>query len=391
MVRHQNTEKSIYSKLLLVLIIIAVIAFVYVMLPRSGNSKTKTVPAASNELVINVIPLKTQDVTVSSKYIGYVTPIKAVDLVPKVSGYLEEIWVEGGQEVKAGDNLILIQQKEYKAQLDAAKASVTQALANFNNAQVYYQRIQKAGAKAISKTEVDNAKAKFLAAKGALAQAQADREEAQVHYDDTLLQASISGIVGNVDLTRGNYVSPASPPLLKIIQYDPIRVVFSITDKEYLYELMRHPDNLFEGEKIKLQLADGLVYPLDGQFKYTANEINRSTNSIAIYADFDNPSRSLVANAYVDVVLERNIKDAYLVRQNYVTMDEDGSYIYTVQGNKLLKTPIDIVTTVNNDYLVRNRFAQNEYLVVDKLGTIPKDAKIKINVQTASSNQKEKK
>lgn len=391
MVRHQNTEKSIYSKLLLVLIIIAVIAFVYVMLPRSGNSKTKTVPAASNELVINVIPLKTQDVTVSSKYIGYVTPIKAVDLVPKVSGYLEEIWVEGGQEVKAGDNLILIQQKEYKAQLDAAKASVTQALANFNNAQVYYQRIQKAGAKAISKTEVDNAKAKFLAAKGALAQAQADREEAQVHYDDTLLQASISGIVGNVDLTRGNYVSPASPPLLKIIQYDPIRVVFSITDKEYLYELMRHPDNLFEGEKIKLQLADGLVYPLDGQFKYTANEIDRSTNSIAIYADFDNPSRSLVANAYVDVVLERNIKDAYLVRQNYVTMDEDGSYIYTVQGNKLLKTPIDIVTTVNNDYLVRNRFAQNEYLVVDKLGTIPKDAKIKINVQTASSNQKEKK
>lgn len=196
-----DIEKKFYSRLLLVLIIIAAATAVYMLWPRSGHSKTS--PAPSNEMVLNVMPLQPREVTFSNQYIGYVTPVKSVEVVPQISGYLETVWVEGGQEVSAGDNLILIQPDEYKARLDAANASVTQAQADFNNASVYYQRIKKAGAKAISKTEIDNAKAKYLAAQGALSQAKADRELARVNYDYTLLQAPIDGIVGNVDLTRG--------------------------------------------------------------------------------------------------------------------------------------------------------------------------------------------
>ena len=67
-----------------------------------------------------------------------------------------------------------------------------------------------------------------------LAAAKADYELAKVNYDYTVIQAPISGIVGNVSLTKGDYVSPSGQPLLSIIQYNPIRVVFSITDKDYL-------------------------------------------------------------------------------------------------------------------------------------------------------------
>lgn len=384
----KDAERSWYSKILFILIVLALAAGIYMLWPRHAN--TKTSPAASDGLVMNVVPLTPQPVTVTDTYIGYVTPIKSVDLQPKISGYIEKIWVQGGEDVKVGDKLVMIQQKEHKAQLDAAKASVTQALADFNYAQVYYQRIQKAGAKAISKTEVDNAKAKFLAAQGALAKAKADQALAQVNFDDTMLTSTINGTVGNVDLTIGNYISPSSPPLLKIIQYDPIRVVFSITDKAYLDELRRHGDNLFGGEKILLRLSNGSNYQQQGQFQFTANEIDRATNSIAIYADFANSNKTLVANAYVDVLIERKIPKAYLVRQNYVTMSADGNFVYTVRDGQLFKTPVEIITSQGPDYVLADTFQSGEYLVVDKVGAVDKNTKIRIKVLDTTTASGEK-
>ncbi len=374
----KNIKDKNYVRFLLVLLTAVVLSAVYVSFwgtVRSAVSK----PAP--EITLNVIPLKPSDTTIKKKYIGYITPIRSVDLVPNVSGYIDEVWVEGGQEVKAGDNLLLIDQREYKAELDAAKSAVVQAQADYNNAKSYYQRIKRAGIKAVSQSELDSAKAQFLSAQGVLEEARANLDKARVLYDYTILQSPISGQVGNVDLTRGNYVSPASSPLLKIIQYDPIRVVFSISDKEYLDEISRHADgNLFNGESIRLRLADGKTYSRSGVFKFTGNELDKTTNSISIYADFANPGKELVANAYVDVLLERAVKGAFLIRQNYVTLAPEGAYVYTVKNNQLLKTPVNIITTVGSDYLVGNKFADGEYLVVDKVGRISKDAKVKIKV-----------
>ncbi len=370
----QDREKSIYGRLLFALIILGIVAVVYILFPSSGN--TKTPPASASELVLRVQPFEIKDITLSTGYVGYVTPINSVNVQPQIEGYLQEIWVEGGQEVKAGDNLVLIQPDEYKARLDAAKAAVTQTQAEYNNAELYYRRVRQAGAKAISKTEVDNAKAKYLSAQASLSEAKANQALAQVNYDYTQLQAPIDGIVGNVGLTRGNYVSPSSGTLFSIIQYDPIRVVFSMTDKEYLAAQTKNPKNLLADDKIRLRLSDGRMYSGVGKFKYTANQIDRSTNSIAVYADFDNPERELVSNAYVDVLLEKNYKDITLIRQKYVNLDAGGEYIYTIKGNSLLKTPVKVLGVEGDSYVVANRFAENEYLVVDKIGRLPENVKI---------------
>ncbi len=373
-----DTEKRFYVWLLLIILILA--AGLWFYSARKPSAKPEAAGKTAGDLVLNVMPLQRQDVEVSGRYIGYVTPIKSVSVVPNVSGYLDKIWVQGGQEVKAGDNLLLIEQSEYKARLDAAKASVAQAQADLNNAEVYYKRMQKAGAKAVSKTELDNAKAKYLSAQGALAQAKAEQELARVNLNYTLLTAPVDGVVGNVDLTKGNYVSPSSQPLLKIIQYNPIRVVFSITDKEYLAELARSPRELFAGEKIRLSLGGDLGYPYDGQFRFTDNEIDRSTNSIAVYADFPNPAKALVANAYVDVILEKTFKNAYLIRQNYVSMTPEGYFAYIIKDGRLIKTSLNIAAEQNENYVVTNNFGSGEYLVVDKVGQIAPGRRIRIKV-----------
>ena len=352
----------------------------------SFSSADSAVPNPPRSQTLNVLPLRPQDITITDSYVGYVTPIKSVDLVPNVSGYIEDVWVEGGQEVKVGDNLLMIDQREYKAALDAAQAAVTQALANLNNADAYYKRIKKAGAKAISQTEIDNAKAGYLSALAAVEQAKANRAKAQTLYDYTVLQASIDGVVGNVSLTTGNYVAPGTAALLSIIQYNPIRVVFSISDKEYLNALARKNGTLFANENIRLRLANGDLYPLAGEFKFTDNQIDKNTGSIAIYADFANPDHELTANAYVDVLLERTLKGGYLVRQNHVLLTPDGAYVYTVRNQRLTKIPVTIVAEQNGNYVLSNKFASDEYLVIDKVGKTAPDAKLKIKVITAEKS-----
>lgn len=370
-------EKKTYADLLIIVIIVAAAAAWFFMASRP-HPESKT--PHSDELVLNVSPITPQDQTITTSYIGYITPINSVEVLPYISGFLEDIMVVGGQDVAQGDTMIVIRQDEYKANLNSAQAKVLQAQADYNNAEVFYRRMQQAGIKVISKTDLDNAKASYLSTQAQLAQAKAARDLAKVNYDYTVIQAPISGLVGNIDLTRGDYVSPASSPLLKIIQYDPIRVVFSIADKEYLDELMRNPHNLFADEKIRIKLSNGQIYAQPGQFKYLDNEINRNTNSVAVYADFVNTDRVLMANAYVDVLIDRLFKNVVIIPQSQAIMEDQGNYVYTIHNQKLQKTLVEILQITGTDYLLRNNFQPGEYLVLDKIGRISPEQKIKINV-----------
>ena len=354
-----------------------------------NHNADSATPPQKDTLTINVVPLKKQNVDVTNQYVGYITPIKSVELTPNVSGYIDEVWAEGGQEVKEGDNLVLIDQREYKAQLDAAKSAVAQAMADFNNARTYYNRMQKAGKKAISASALDEAKAKFLAAQAALKQAQAEEQKAKVLYDYTVLQSPIDGIIGDVSLTKGNYVAPGSSPLLSIIQFDPIRVMFAISDKEYLNEVQRHPDGqLFNGEQIKIRLSNGAVYPAEGKFQFTDNQVNKTTNSVSIFADFANTNRELMANSYVDVLLSRQLKDVFLVRQNYATLNNDGAFVYIMQKDKLKQIPLKIAGYHEDYYVVENKFANDEYLVIDKIGRISPETVLKMKINQPAAEAK---
>jgi len=364
-------------------IIIISLALIYYIYARHADGTGKTADSTVPVTTLRVMPVSPQKVSLNKKYIGYITPVNEVAIRPYISGFLEKINVSGGQEVKAGQPLLMIQQGEYKAQLDAAAAQVLQAQADFANAGVYYERVKKVGPKAMSKTELDNAKARYLSAQAAVAQARANHNLANVNYGYTEISAPISGMVGEMSLTKGDYVSPGGQPLFNIIQYDPIRVVFSITDKDYLSELKK--GGLFIEDKIKLRLADGQIYNAAGQYRYSDNKVDRTTNSIAVYADFPNPAKALVANAYVDVLVEKTYKDAVVVRKNLVNPAENGDYVYLVNGNKLEKAKVSILGEKGDSYVLQNTFRPGDYLVLDQVGAQIASSKIKIQVVEKSA------
>ncbi|MBP3545903.1 MAG: efflux RND transporter periplasmic adaptor subunit [Alphaproteobacteria bacterium] len=327
------------------------------------------------EAEIDVVSVVEKTIAVENKYIGYVTPINDVDVQPYISGFINEVLVEGGQEVRVGQKLVIIDQEQYKAALDAANASLNKATADFNYAKNYYERIKKAGLKAVSQTETDNAESSFLASQAILHQAKANVKQAEVNLGYTVINSTIDGVVGNVALTKGDYISPQNK-LFSIVQTNPIRVVFSISDKDYLEENAK--EKMFNDERIRLKLADGSIYDYEGVFKYSDNQIDRATNSIAVYVDFENPQQKLIDKAYVTVMIEKDYK-GILINKDLVTLQSENSFVYVSEGNLIKKHNVKILAESGNNYVLENNFLPTMKLVAEKINLQSDNQKVKIN------------
>ena len=323
-----------------------------------------------------------REITVTDNYIGQVDAINQAQIVPYISGYIVSIAAEGGKYVQKGEVLATIKQDQYIAALAQAEADVSAAQADLFNAKTKYERMQKAGDKAVAPAEMDSAEADYLTAVAALKKAQAGQETAQTEYDYTYLTAPFDGVLGNINVSVGEYVSPQSRNLMEIVQYNPIRVVFSVSDKEYLNHFKNYePQNLV----IKLKLANGEMFEQTGNIEYAANIVNEQTGSVAVYAEFANPDRKLMPNAFVEVLLERTYDNVLLWPKNYVDMRPDGDYINVVQDGILQTQKIRIYGTYNNQYVIGDEFSADTYLVNESVE--PRLLNQKVTVRAAQTEQ----
>lgn len=334
----------------------------HILHTRSSEPKQHEIPG------FNVQTIRPAQKTVQNFFVGYVKPIHQVSIVPSITGTIERVAVQGGATVETGDLLFTIEPDQYKAQLDLAIAKVAQATAALTNARQYESRVQKAGQRAVSQTDLDNAKTRVLTAEAELAEAKANENLARVNYGYATLTAPISGTIGDVQITRGDYVSPESGALAQIIQFNPIRVIFSISDKEYLTHLSDQPD-ILNGWQVKLRLADGRIYPKPGQIKYINNEISASTGSLVVYADFDNPDKALLANAYVDVLLEKQITGIFIPKTS-VHLTPTGGLVYTLSdGGTIEKTPVTVGVAVDDDFYIPTGLTEGMRVITDNVAT----------------------
>lgn len=313
---------------------------------------------------ITVIKPQAQNITVIHNYIGQVEAINKTDIVPFISGYVIDIAAQGGQDVKKGEVLATLKQDDYIAELTAAEAAVYAIKAEFLNAKIKYERMLESGEGVYSAQELDDAKSNFMAAAGNLEKARADQFAAETKLEYTYIKAPFDGVLGNVAMSPGEYISPQSSNLMELVQYSPIRVVFSITDKELLNHFS---DEDVQSMVVKVQLADGTILPQSGVIKYTDNQIDANTNSLAIYSEFDNQDNKLMPNAYVEVLLEREYKNTVSIAKSYVIMKPDGDYVYTVLNGVLNLHKIRIWGEVDNHFVIEDNFNENEYIVEDSI------------------------
>lgn len=357
--------KRLWWLIIILLMVIAFIAGYFCFAWQYGKSAPKHQAPVSETLALNAIEIIPHNVEFTQTYVGRVLPVHEAKVQPFISGFIDKIMVSGGEHVKQGDVLFTLEQNQYLAELEAAYANILQANADLSNAEAYYNRIKKAGKNTVSATELDNAKASFLSAQAAFEHAKANFALAEVNYNYTIVRSPIDGIVGDVSLTTGNYVSPTSGELFSIMQLNPIRVRFSITDKEYLIENAKPTP--FGDDKIYLKLADGQIFPDTGKFKYADNTVNPASNSIAIFVDFNNSNQTLIPYAYVTVLVKRIFKYSVQISKSYVLLENDGNYVYIIRDGSIIKEKVNLLASEKNDFILENTFQKGDAFLAEKM------------------------
>jgi membrane fusion protein (multidrug efflux system) len=259
-------------------------------------------PATAPPPAVTVATVQVKDVSPVNSFIGRVTAIQSVAIVPRVTAFIDDVPVKQGSDVTAGQVIYQLQKSQYQAALTGAQAQLDSARAAVENDQLAYGRalrLNKQGFEAQS--DLDQATATLDQGKAAVLSAQANLEQAALNLSYCVIKSPIDGRIGAVTLTKGNLVTPSTPALATVNQLDPIRVVFSVSDNLVISAEQRTKatqDQIAAGLVIDLRLPDGTKYDQTGKISFLSNQVDVQTGTVSIYADFANPQRLLLLGAF---------------------------------------------------------------------------------------------
>ncbi len=267
-----------------------------------------------------------------SNHPGRVVPISQVNVVPQVSGEILEVCFENGAMVKEGDVLYRLDPVKYEAAVKNAESKVAECKSNVSYSELSYERHKKLLAtRAVSLDAVDNALSVRDSARAAYAAAQADLIAAKDDLSHCTIIAPISGKLGSTLMTRGNYVKAGGDTLVTIVQTKPIRVRFSISNREAL-DLFGGDIRGRQGEfSVKLTLANGTQYGADGKIEYVDNVADENTDTVFLYSIFENSDMHLIPGGTVMVTLSSKrgvLRPA--IPPTAVLQDVQGSYVWVL-------------------------------------------------------------
>lgn len=236
------------------------------------------------------------------RFVAHAEPVQEVDLLPQVDGYILEMKFKEGDTVKAGDLLYVLDDERYQAVVNQRKADLEAAEAEARRAKRYYERMQNADERGITQLERDNAEAASESAAAAVLQAKANLLVAEYDLKKAKVVAPISGQIGKSSAHIGDYVAPSKGPLARIVQIDPMRVSFPLTDRAYIAWREAQKKGIYEKFRLRLTLADGSEYDHQGEWDFDDNEMSASTATIQMRLLFPNPDRLLIPNSYVTLL-----------------------------------------------------------------------------------------
>ena len=272
---------------------------------KAGNpAAMAAMAAAAGGVTVAVTNAEMRAYNLPERFVAHAEAVQEVDLLPQIDGYVKEIKFKEGDVVKAGQTLYVIDDERYLAVANQRKADLAAAEAEARRAVRYYERMQKADERGITQLERDNAEAAAEKAKASVLQAKANLVVAEYDLKKTTVVAPISGQIGKSSAHVGDYVAPSKGALAKIVQIDPIRVSFPLTDRAYIAWRQEQRSGSAKPFRMRLILPDGSDYDREGAWDFDDNQMSRETASIMMRLKFPNPERLLIPNSYVTLLTD---------------------------------------------------------------------------------------
>ncbi|MBU9373278.1 efflux RND transporter periplasmic adaptor subunit [Burkholderia multivorans] len=320
---------------------------------------------------VGVATVAPRTVRIADEFNGRVEAVDAVELRPRVSGYLQRIRYKEGDLVAQGAVLFEIDPRPYRIALDRAIAQQQRARAAEHLARVQLQRVQTLiDAHATSQEELDNARAAAEQARADLQAADAAVADAKLNLGFTEVRAPIAGRVGRALATAGNLARADDTLLTTVVSQDPVYVYFDCDEQSYLRYNAQRADpahRAIGADPVRVGLANETGFPHAGTVDFLDNRLDPQTGTIRARVRLPNADHTFTPGLYARVQLvSGRERSALLVDDKAVLTDQDRKYVYVIgPGDKALRRDVTIGRDLDGQRIVEKGLNAGDRVVVD--------------------------
>lgn len=328
------------------------------LLLTAGCDHPEQKPASEAPMPVRVLPVTAGSYHSSYEAVAQVKPFRTVELVARVSGFLQERPFREGSFVKKGDLLYLIEPAQYRIAQENAQAQLDMMKARRDNAAAEFGRIRQLYSEKIASPDrFDSAKAAKLEAEAAVQAAEAELKQAELNCSYTRITAPFDGWIGLTSRDVGNYLQAPSGTLATLAQVDPVRVEFSVSDA---FALPKLTAELQQGRApeliVRVLQRDGTLYPEAGKISFWENRMDSETASIRLQARFSNADRQLIPGEFVRVRLEEPAAEPVaLVDPAALHYNQTRTFVYVVgPDSRLAVRPVELGAQLGNLFIAKS-------------------------------------
>jgi membrane fusion protein (multidrug efflux system) len=355
------------------------------------GDKSKPKAAAPPPPEVKVAAVVQETVPIVMAFAGTVQSVQVVDIIPRVSGYLEERYFKEGTYIKKGDPLYLIDPRPYQASLDALQAqSKTDeaSLKRWTSEAKRYTRLAKKGAGSVEDKEQAIARRDEIRAK--LEKDQANIENAELNLSFTKITAPFDGRIENTKKYPGALVEQQRDVLTTLVQIDPIYVIFNISRRQAavvqaLQAKEQAPTNL-QDFKAEVFLPDGTKYHRQGQVDYVSLQLDPKTDTLLVRAIFpnegvDKQQTTLIPGQYVPIhLIAGHQPDALLIPQAALVQSQIGAHVFVVdKDNKVETRRVKVDRAYDKQWVIRDGLKKTERVIVDGIQKVRSGMVVKVS------------
>ncbi|MBA3695253.1 MAG: MdtA/MuxA family multidrug efflux RND transporter periplasmic adaptor subunit [Methylotenera sp.] len=369
-------------KLILLIVVLGLIAF-FAFRHYSNNTKAaeQAKKGTKQTATVTALTAKVADIDMYLNAIGTVVPRSNVIVRTRIDGQLMRILFNEGQYIKKGELLAEIDSRPYQVQLAQAQGQLAKDQALLKNAQLDLERYKTLLAQ-------DSAPEQQVATQHSLVnqylgtiqtdQSQIDNAKLQLTY--TRITAPISGRIGLRQIDAGNIVHQSDANgILSIAEVKPISVVFSVPQDNLSSVLtpMRKGQKLavaVYGRDQQKKLAEGFLLSAD-------NQIDTTTGTVKLKAQFANEDESLFPNQFVNVrVLLGTNKNSLVVPSAAIQRGSQGTFVYLVKADQTISVkPVKVIVTENEFSSIEGDIKAGDLLVIDGADKLRAGAKVQLS------------
>jgi len=328
---------------------------------------------------------------------GRIEAQKSVDIIARVSGWLQERYFQEGDKVKKGQKLFLIEPDEYILAAKSARATVSENSAVYKNSEIALKRAEQLYKEdLVSREYYDNAIAARNKDRASLDGAVSNMNKANLNLSYTNITSPMDGRIGKKNVSEGNYVTPSSGVLAQIYTTNPMKVIFSVKSgdfielKKYFKEKKHENPSLDNNVSIILGLSDGTTYEKEGKIEFVDNKVDETTGSVTLRAVFENPDELLIPGDYVNVTIRVNKPQKVMLIPQSATKTDVGTgyYVWVVKDGKTVKKDIVVNENYENNWIVESGLNYDDVVVMKGIQDIYKSGqKVKTKAYTPDNTE----